>query len=219
MILLLSVIQAEETGRDRRLHVRLYNHARLPAEMLAQAREQAAAIYSRAGVELTWLECPVSPEEFDDFPVYCYPRRSDRSSTQPVVRREVAKARFSGRLLRLCSAGGGGRFPYYANIAAHRLGALADSSSADPAAILGCILAHEIGHLLLGVGSHSGKGIMTANWSGETLLLADQRRLRFTPKQGRRIRRNVDQRCIADSSRTSPRGKSDRTKKRYRPFL
>ena len=113
----------------------------------------------------------------------------------------------------------GGRFPYYANIAAHRLGALADSSSADPAAILGCILAHEIGHLLLGVGSHSGKGIMTANWSGETLLLADQRRLRFTPKQGRRIRRNVDQRCIADSSRTSPRGKSDRTKKRYRPFL
>ena len=49
--------------------------------------------------------------------------------------------------------------------------------------------------LLLVVGSHSSRGIMTANWNGDTLRLADQGRLRFTPKQARHIRRNVERRC------------------------
>ena len=195
MVLLLSVGQAEEAGRDRRLYVRLYNHARLPAEMLAQAREQAAAIYSRAGVELTWLECPVSPEEFDDFPA-CTGLRGGPTVLQLnlLSGEKWRKLAFPDDSFGFALPAAGGRFPYYANIAAHRLGALADSTSANPAAVLGCILAHEIGHLLLGVGSHSSKGIMTANWNGDTLGLADQGRLRFTPKQARRLRRHVERR-------------------------
>ena len=203
MILLLSVGQAEEAGRDRRLYVRVYNHARLPAETIAQAQERAASIYSRAGVELTWLECPVSPEEFDDFPA-CTALRGGPTVFQLnlLPREKWRKLAFPDDSFGFALPAAEGGFPYYANIAADRLGALADLTAADPAAILGCILAHEIGHLLLGVGSHSTKGIMTAHWNGDTLLLADQGELRFTPKQARRIRSNVERRY---NRRTSAR--------------
>jgi hypothetical protein len=36
-------------------------------------------------------------------------------------------------------------------------------------ALLGNVLAHEVGHLLLGSKSHSVSGIMAAHWNGEEL--------------------------------------------------
>ena len=46
--------------------------------------------------------------------------------------------------------------------------------------LLGCVLAHEIGHLLLGSKAHSPEGIMAANFDTIELLKAGQRRLLFT---------------------------------------
>ncbi len=195
-VLSISAGQAQRADCNLRLYVRVYNHARLPLDILAHAQQQAASIYKREGVEITWLECPVSPAEFDDFPA-CTALRGGPIVLQLnlLSREKWEKLAFPDDSFGFALPAVESGFPYYVNIAAHRLGALADSSLADPAAILGCILAHEIGHLLLGVGSHSPKGIMTANWNGDTLLLADQGRLRFTPKQGRRLRRHVERRC------------------------
>lgn len=46
--------------------------------------------------------------------------------------------------------------------------------------LLGCVLAHEIGHLLLGSRTHSREGIMVANFERAELLKAGQRGLLFT---------------------------------------
>jgi len=51
----------------------------------------------------------------------------------------------------------------------------------DLGKLLGCVLAHEIGHLLLGTTAHSPEGIMIANFGEAEVLRAAQRRLRFTP--------------------------------------
>ena len=46
--------------------------------------------------------------------------------------------------------------------------------------LLGCVLAHEIGHLLLASGAHSSDGIMKAEMGREQAIKAGQRRLVFT---------------------------------------
>ena len=53
---------------------------------------------------------------------------------------------------------------------------------ADPAEVLGYVVAHELGHLLLGPG-HSAGSIMTAAWDGKTLAAARQRWLTFSQAQ------------------------------------
>jgi len=56
--------------------------------------------------------------------------------------------------------------------------------------ILAAVMAHEIGHLLLGV-SHSSTGIMRAKWNQEELILAEQGLPHFTPEQSLLIRDEV----------------------------
>jgi hypothetical protein len=54
--------------------------------------------------------------------------------------------------------------------------------------ILGNVMAHELGHLLLGSNSHARTGIMRARWQGEELSLAARGGLLFTMKQSERMR-------------------------------
>jgi hypothetical protein len=49
--------------------------------------------------------------------------------------------------------------------------------------ILGNVMAHELGHLLLGSNSHSGIGIMRAHWQGEELRRLARGSLWFTNEQ------------------------------------
>jgi hypothetical protein len=56
------------------------------------------------------------------------------------------------------------------------------------AVLLGHLMAHETGHLLLGPNSHSPKGIMCAVWRPEELRNAAQGVLLFTPEQSKLLR-------------------------------
>ncbi len=54
--------------------------------------------------------------------------------------------------------------------------------------ILGSVMAHELGHLLLGSNSHSRAGIMRAHWQGEELNVLSRGNLWFTREQGEHMR-------------------------------
>ncbi len=54
--------------------------------------------------------------------------------------------------------------------------------------LLGNVMAHELGHLLLGSNSHSRAGIMRAHWQGEELNLLSRGNLWFTREQGEQMR-------------------------------
>ena len=56
------------------------------------------------------------------------------------------------------------------------------------AILLGHIIAHELGHLLLGPTSHSPKGIMCAVWRPKEMRNAAQGVLMFTPEQSKLLR-------------------------------
>jgi len=54
--------------------------------------------------------------------------------------------------------------------------------------ILGSVMAHELGHLLLGLNSHSVTGLMRARWGNDELRCLDMGTLVFLPEQGKRMR-------------------------------
>ena len=53
-------------------------------------------------------------------------------------------------------------------------------SRIDAGRLLGCVLAHEIGHLLLNSRAHSPEGVMAAHFRHAEIYRAAQRRLTFT---------------------------------------
>jgi hypothetical protein len=55
--------------------------------------------------------------------------------------------------------------------------------------ILGGVIAHELGHLLLPYGSHSGSGLMSSSWDKELALRAAKGQLTFSEPESALIRR------------------------------
>jgi len=54
--------------------------------------------------------------------------------------------------------------------------------------ILGCVIAHELGHLLLGSNSHSDAGIMQAQWEPRQIKQLLLGSLLFTTEQSKQMR-------------------------------
>lgn len=57
--------------------------------------------------------------------------------------------------------------------------------------VLGHVMAHEIGHLLLGLRSHSALGIMQPHWQEEALRRIGMGTLLFTAEQARSMRERL----------------------------
>jgi hypothetical protein len=62
------------------------------------------------------------------------------------------------------------------------------AGTSDIATILGCVIAHELGHLLLGTHGHSITGIMKASWDSEQTRRALMSQLSFLPEEGALLR-------------------------------
>ena len=72
-----------------------------------------------------------------------------------------------------------------------RLTAATASGLVDAPVILGHLLAHEIGHILMGPGSHSIGGLMAPRWSRADLRRMARGSLAFTSAEGERMRRGL----------------------------
>jgi hypothetical protein len=72
---------------------------------------------------------------------------------------------------------------YYASIKAFRA-----ATTVPAGELLGCVVAHELGHLLLGTASHSPTGLMSAVWQDPELRQAMRGNLFFTGDEGERMR-------------------------------
>jgi hypothetical protein len=57
--------------------------------------------------------------------------------------------------------------------------------------ILGYVMAHELGHLLLGSNAHSREGIMQAHWESQQLHSVTRGQLLFTPAQAAKMRSKI----------------------------
>ncbi len=70
--------------------------------------------------------------------------------------------------------------------------------------ILGHLAAHELGHLLLGAGSHSSLGIMHVPWRLKELDVIAQGLMVFTPQQTESMRTNIRARTAGERATEEP---------------
>jgi hypothetical protein len=166
--------------------------------MMRGAKSEVSRIFLKTGVAITWLDC--SPHSSE----------AERSRTCPehpassIVLRLVPS-----RLSYLNAAALGfalptGKTGVYATVSFSRVERcvrLQTTSSANLEQILGHAIAHELGHILLGTGSHAPSGLMQPDWNAEVLRDVATGRLFFSRDQAQSIRNAVDTRLRLLSAR------------------
>ena len=143
------------------------NYSQASPAILAAAEREAGRILGQAGLRASWIECSVGP--------------STISTQDPCQKAPEA----NGIRLRILpgpvldkfqdSVFGFAIHPVLASVyyefALRR--ARRDDAEFELPIILGCVMAHELGHLLLGSNSHSDRGIMLPRWEVESGAAAD----------------------------------------------
>jgi hypothetical protein len=90
--------------------------------------------------------------------------------------------------------------PVFASVyyeSALRLARTSSNSESDVSTILGCLIAHEVGHLLLGHNHHSVNGIMQGLWEIKQIQQAMMGALAFTPERSKLMLVNAHLRTSA----------------------
>jgi hypothetical protein len=179
--------------------LRVYNYARVPAWTLGTAERETAGIFAETGVENVWVECRVSRAQ-PQSPACKRPISSSdlflRLLPPRMARAVPADGDTFGMAFTEKDRPGTDAFIFYGRVAE-----LARAESLYEWDILAVVMAHEIGHLLLG-GGHSPTGIMRAKWDHNVLKLAARRQLQFTPEQSVLIRKEVAVRQAAGDGRS-----------------
>jgi hypothetical protein len=160
--------------------VQTYNYAQAPGEVLVRGERMAAEIFRDAGIELVWIDCPISMNDLD--------RSSACATITGLIVKILPESMASKFGLPLSNFGvtvqQRASFVFY-----HRVRDLASNTGLSESAIFGPVMAHEFGHLLLGEGAHSDKGIMMADLSPKNFREAEKGKLpTFSSEQAQRMR-------------------------------
>jgi len=180
------------------LTVRFYNYAGVSATTLERAAEIAGRVYDKAGIRTVWMECRTRADQ----PV-TNPACSEKPGASVIQVRLLSKSMAAGvdidpTVFGYAAPSKTGGFGAVANIISHRVAQLARDVESSEELILGHVLAHEIGHLLLGYGGHSKRGLMRVHWDESELQKAAIGGLVFTKKQVKKVRAQAEAREDAD---------------------
>ena len=165
------------------LEIYVYNQAQVPQAVLVRAERRVTLILRDSGVQPEWLDCTLA-----DRPSPCSGAASPGSLAVQIVhgttkmRDEIFGAAFLGE-------DGIGR---QTDVFYDRLNELHRDWSIELPELLGNVMAHEIGHLLLGFHAHSLTGIMRPVWSSSELWQAQRGALLFSPQQSKLIRQRLE---------------------------
>jgi hypothetical protein len=160
--------------------VLVYNYARVSPAIVTAAEREAGRILDAAGVRIVWVECPM---------------RSTSANAKGPCLRALKSTDIMLRVLPpsaqrglKADVFGFAISPILANVYyddAVRLAVEQGYVEFDARIILGCVTAHELGHLLLGSNSHSTAGIMRSPWGGKQVRQALMGTLLFSAEQAK----------------------------------
>jgi len=165
------------------IRVRVYNYVKASPPMLARVEREAGRILGEAGLRMVWLDCPM--EHFGGVHIEQNPCLEPLEATDIVLRvlSEATQNKFQDTVF------GFAVVPIFATVYydyAVRAGKR-DNAEFEVPVILGCVIAHELGHLLLGSNSHSNSGVMQPRWERKQVRQAMTNTLLFTPEQSKLI--------------------------------
>jgi hypothetical protein len=177
--------------------ISVHDYADVPSKLLSAAEEQAREIYRRAGVETVWLNC--SPKLEKTEPESCYFSDSLHLTLKIIAPAMNAQIRDRVDVLGTAYPGDTG-VGYFAYVFYDRVQELAVRQRLGHA-LLADVMAHEIGHLLLGSNSHSVSGIMCSHWNNDQLRSIGEGAMAFVPSQSKMMRNRLRTRQIVELAR------------------
>jgi hypothetical protein len=147
------------------LHLTTYQQ--VPTRELAAAQHDVVEVYARIGVTVAWTEGAAAKAQADGA------RHLDVVLLTPEMATRVnANRAVFGQASHVTRRA----YIFYGRAIAH-----ARETGSNPARVLGVVMAHEVGHMLLPGDSHAPFGLMKASWEGAILslppLLPDQARI------------------------------------------
>jgi len=163
------------------IRVHVDNYSQASSTTLSRAEREAGSIFGEAGLRIVWLNCPVGsspsvsgnpcqgPLEPTDIVLRIIPGPAKNTFQDPV---------FGFAVVPLVAS-------VFYDYAVRR--AKIDAAEFEVPILLGCVVAHEIGHLLLGLNGHSDSGIMQGRWERKQIRQAMTGTLLFTPEQAKLI--------------------------------
>jgi hypothetical protein len=131
-----------------RMTVHLVDYARIASDDLTHAQREAAEIYAAAGIELVWVLGRAEDHPPTGLDVHVVLLDGAMSA------KKLNERRLSDDVLGVGSQAG------WAYVFANRVALRSVSAGACFSRVLGRVMAHEIGHLVLPAQSHTPTGIM-----------------------------------------------------------
>jgi hypothetical protein len=162
---------------DLRLTLVVYDHAHLSEGKLAEVENTTSEIFRRTGVQLVWIEGFAYAENRRDV---LTPAPEDPATLVVKLQPESEAARYG-----VPSVCGGIGFASGAIVFVPRID---PRSTVSDVTRIGHVIAHEIGHVLLGPKAHSTVGIMRGTLLRQDWENATQGTLGFTKSQNQQIR-------------------------------
>ena len=178
--LIYAALSAITLCAGERMNVSVCNLGQIPEPIVARARHEVSLVFRSLDVEVVWSECDEGPDATQAARQHWYTIRL-RNDAPPRTRGPMS---LDAMGIAYVSGDAQG---YLADANWKMIQATAGPAPPDAAVLLGCVMAHELGHLLLGPG-HIPSGIMRAVWKSNDLSAALQRWLTFNTAQGKMIR-------------------------------
>ena len=125
--------------------VRLYNYTAATTSELTFVQEQAARVFQAAGVDIRWQHDGTAPVSLVILP-------------RDMTEKKAAEEGIPNAVLGRAAAATGRAYAFY-----DRVVTIAMRRRVNARELLATIVAHELGHVLLGESSHSREGIMRAD--------------------------------------------------------
>jgi len=164
------------------LTVSVFNDAGVEPSVWSQAQNRATEIMRHSGISVIWLDCgfPAGRMPDSNCSAISYPAHL---SVRVVAKVSPVKGDIFGQTFQNAAGEGNYVLVYYAGIKTFRA-----ATTVPTGELLGCVIAHELGHLLLGTASHSPAGLMSGVWQDAELQQAVRHNLFFTSSEGDRMR-------------------------------
>ena len=160
-----------ETATASSMTVLVFNFRQVPDKVLAKAESEAGRIFQRSGVHVTWRDCPTGSEPCE-------------KGTGCVLFLAIQAGPVQNTKLDTISGSADQSVhlaAVYYDYLPRQPGGYRNSS--EVVTVLAGVIAHELGHLLLGTHGHSLTGIMRGIWDFEQTRRALMSQLSFLPEE------------------------------------